>query len=328
MGVFNHSMVAGARKTALLFPGQGTQYVGMGKDFYIHFKEAQEIFNQANEILGFDIAEMCFHGRQEELNKTSVCQPAILVSSLAILEVLKRNSAAQENTYLAAAGLSLGEYTAHVSAGSIAFEDAVRLVYKRGIFMQDACNANPGGMVSIIGLEDEKVEQICAEMRPLGVICAANYNSPGQVVISGEKALLEKASVLAKERGARMVVPLKVDGAFHSDLMSPASKKLSKELEATPISKSNIPVVANIHARYVREPDEIKASLAKQLNSPVRWHQSISMLIQNGFNQFYEIGPGKTLSGLMKRIDSTQEIKNIDTVEAFENMAKLNSLLG
>ncbi|MEP9412457.1 MAG: ACP S-malonyltransferase [Candidatus Brocadia sp.] len=317
-------MVEGARKTALLFPGQGTQYVGMGKDFYTHFKEAQEIFNQANEILGFDIAEMCFHGRQEELNKTSVCQPAILVSSLAILEVLRRNSAVQGNTCLAAAGLSLGEYTAHVSAGSIAFGDAVRLVYKRGMFMQDACNANPGGMVSIIGLEDEKVEQICAEMRPFGVICAANYNSPGQVVISGEKALLEKASVLAKERGARMVVPLKVDGAFHSDLMSPASNKLSKELEATPISKPNIPVVANIHARYVREPDEIKASLAKQLNSPVRWHQSISMLIQSGFNQFYEIGPGKTLSGLMKRIDSTQEVKNIDTVEAFEKVAKLN----
>ena len=317
-------MVEGMRKTAFLFPGQGAQYVGMGKDFYTHFKEAREIFNQANEVLGFDIAALCFHGKQEELNKTSVCQPAILVISLVILEVLKRNSSIQIDTCLAAAGLSLGEYTAHVAAGSMAFTDAVRLVYKRGMFMQEACNANSGGMVSIIGLEDEKVEQICAEMKPLGIICAANYNSPGQVVISGEKAVLEKASILAKERGARMVVPLKVDGAFHSDLMSPASNRLSKELEATPISKPNIPVVANIHARYVREPDEIKASLAKQLNSPVRWHQSISMLIQNGFNKFYEIGPGKTLSGLMKRIDSTQEIKNIDTVEAFENIVKSN----
>jgi len=312
------------RKTAFLFPGQGAQYVGMGKDFYTRFKEAREIFNQANEVLGFDIAALCFHGKQEDLNSTSVCQPAILIISLAILEVLKRTSSIQTDTCLAAAGLSLGEYTAHVSAGSMTFKDAVKLVYKRGMFMQEACNANPGGMVSVIGLEDEKVEQICAEMRPLGIICAANYNSPGQVVISGEKALLEKASILAKERGARMIVPLKVDGAFHSDLMSPASNRLSKELEATPISKPNIPVVANIHARYVREPDEIKESLAKQLNSPVRWHQSISMLIQNGFNQFYEIGPGKTLSGLMKRIDSTQEIKNIDTVEAFENIVKSN----
>jgi [acyl-carrier-protein] S-malonyltransferase len=317
-------MVKDTRKTAFLFPGQGAQYVGMGKDFYASFKEAREIFDQANTILGFDLAALCFQGKQEELNKTSICQPAILVNSLAILEVLKRNSAMCGDRCRAAAGLSLGEYTAHVSAGSMAFPDAVRLVYRRGMFMQEACNTNPGGMVSIIGLADEKVEQLCAEMKPLGIICAANYNSPGQVVISGEKTLLEKASILAKERGARMVVPLRVDGAFHSDLMSPASNRLSKELETTPISKPNIPVVANIYAQYVREPGEIKASLAKQLNSPVRWHQSIAMLIQDGFNQFYEIGPGKTLSGLMKRIDSAQEIKNIDTVEAFENIIKSN----
>ena len=317
-------MVENTRKTALLFPGQGSQYPGMGKDFYENFKEARDVFHKANEVLGFDIAALCLHGKQEELNKTSICQPAILVTSIAILEVLKKYSSIQMDTCLAACGLSLGEYTAHVVAGSMTFMDAVRLVYKRGLFMQEACTANPGGMVSVIGLEDEKVEQICNEMKSLGIICAANYNSPGQVVISGEKTLLEKASILAKERGARMVVPLKVDGAFHSDLMSPASSKLSRELESTPISKPNIPVVANIHAHYVREPGEIKASLAKQLNSPVRWHQSVSMLIRDGFNHFYEIGPGKSLSGLMKRIDSTQEIKNIDTVEAFKNMGKLN----
>ena len=317
-------MVEDTRKTALLFPGQGAQYTGMGKDFYEQFTEAREVFNKANETLGFDLASLCFQGKQEELNKTSICQPAILVTSIAILEVLKKNLSMQIETCRAACGLSLGEYTAHVAAGSMTFTDGVRLVYKRGLFMQETCNANPGGMVSVIGLEDEKVEQICNEMKSLGIICAANYNSPGQVVISGEKPVLEKASLLAKERGARMVVPLKVDGAFHSDLMSPASSKLSRELESTPISKPNIPVVANIHAHYVREPGEIKASLAKQLNSPVRWHQSVSMLIRDGFNHFYEIGPGKSLSGLMKRIDSTQEIKNIDTVEAFKNMGKLN----
>lgn len=317
-------MVENMRKTALLFPGQGAQYAEMGKDFYEQYKEAREVFNKANEVLGFDLSALCFHGKQEELNKTSICQPAILVTSIAILEVLKKYSSIQMDTCLAACGLSLGEYTAHVAAGSLTFTDGVRLVYKRGLFMQEACNASPGGMVSVIGLEDEKVEQICNEMKSLGIICAANYNSPGQVVISGEKTLLEKASILAKERGARMVVPLKVDGAFHSDLMIPASSKLSRELELTPISKPKIPVVANIHAQYVREPEEIKISLAKQLNSPVRWHQSVSMMIRDGFNQFYEIGPGRALSGIMKRIDSAQEIKSIDTVEAFKNMGKWN----
>ncbi len=306
------------KKAALLFPGQGTQYVGMGKDFYVTFKESQEVFDRASEVLGFDVPALCFSKSQEELNKTSMCQPAILVTSIAILEILRKNTSLWKDTSLAVAGLSLGEYTAHVAAGSITFADGVRLVHKRGMFMQEACDANPGSMVSIIGLEDEAVEKICDEIKSLGIICAANYNSPGQVVISGEKAVLEKASALAKERGAKMVVPLKVDGAFHSDLMSPASSKLTKELELTPISKPNIPVVANIHAQYVREPDEIKSSLAKQLNNPVRWHQSISQLIRDGCNRFYEIGPGKSLSGLMRKIDSTQEIKNIDTIESFK----------
>ncbi|MEK7805584.1 MAG: ACP S-malonyltransferase, partial [Planctomycetota bacterium] len=257
-------MVENMRKTALLFPGQGAQYAEMGKDFYEQYKEAREVFNKANEVLGFDLSALCFHGKQEELNKTSICQPAILVTSIAILEVLKKYSSIQMDTCLAACGLSLGEYTAHVAAGSLTFTDGVRLVYKRGLFMQEACTANPGGMASVIGLEDEKVEKICNEMKSLGIICAANYNSPGQVVISGEKTLLEKASILAKERGARMVVPLKVDGAFHSELMSSASSKLSRELDLTPFSKPKIPVVANIHAQYVREPEEIKISLAKQ----------------------------------------------------------------
>lgn len=313
-------MVENMRKTAFLFPGQGAQYAGMGKDFYVEFKESQEIFDTANEILGFDITGLCFQGKQEELNKTTVCQPAIFVTSMAILEVLKKNSPVQTDMCLAAAGLSLGEYTAHASTGSITFQDALRLVYKRGMFMQEACDANPGGMISVIGLKDEKVEQICGEVSSFGIICAANYNCPGQVVISGEKAVLEKASVLAKQHGAKMVVPLKVDGAFHSDLMSPAGKRLTEELESTNISESNIPVVANVHAGYVKKPDDIRISLSKQLTSPVRWHQSIRTLIQDGFNQFYEIGPGKTLSGLMRRIDPTKEIRNIDTVEALKNL--------
>ncbi len=322
MGVFGHPMVNSERKTALLFPGQGAQYVGMGKDFYENFKESRDVFEQASDTLGFNLAELCFRGKQEELNKTSVCQPAILVTSIAILEAIRRNASVRIDACLAAAGLSLGEYTAHAAAGSIAFKDAVNLVYKRGLFMQEACDATQGGMVSIIGLQDETVEQICAELRPEGVICTANYNSPGQVAISGGKLLLEKASSLAKERGARMAVPLKVDGAFHSDFMMPASGKLAKELESTPVSRPRIPVVANVNAQYVMEPAQIKASLVTQLNSPVRWHQSVSVLIRDGFNLFYEIGPGKTISGLMKRIDPAQEIRNVDTLEAFKNLSK------
>jgi [acyl-carrier-protein] S-malonyltransferase len=311
-------------KTAFLFPGQGAQYVGMGKDFYEQFNEAQKIFNQANEILGFDIAKLCFEGKQEELNKTAVCQPAILITSLAILEVLKNHSPLMINDCRAAAGLSLGEYTAHAFSGSMTFSDAVRLVYKRGTFMQEACTMNPGGMVSIIGLKDEVVENLCKETETSGVVCAANYNSPGQVVISGEKPLLDKVSALAKERGAKMVVPLKVEGAFHSHLMSPAGNKLSRELDLTPIARPNIPVVANVHAKYVKEPEEIRTSLAKQLNSPVRWHQSIHTLINDGFNQFYEIGPGKTLTGLMKRIDSTKKIQYIDSIESLKSLSHSN----
>lgn len=288
--------------------------VGMGKDFYNQYKGAREVFDQANDALGFDLASLCFDGNQEELNKTSLCQPAILVTSIAILEVLKNISFFEPGSCDAVAGLSLGEYTAHVSAGSIAFTDAVKLVHKRGIYMQEACELNPGGMVSVIGLDVAKIEQICDELKPLGVICAANYNSPGQVVISGETTVLEKAALLAKERGARMAIPLKVHGAFHSDLMTPASDKLSSELESTIISKPGIPVVANIHAGYVTEPEEIRISLAKQLNSPVRWYQSILKLIQDGINQFYEIGPGKTLSGLMKKIDTAQHVKSISTI--------------
>ncbi|MCF6157782.1 MAG: ACP S-malonyltransferase [wastewater metagenome] len=315
-------MVNAMQKTAYLFPGQGTQYVGMGKDFYLQFREAQDVFHQANEVLGFDIATLCFEGKQEELNMTSICQPAILTTSLAILEVVKRNVPIQINGCSAAAGLSLGEYTAHVCAGSLTFHDAVKLVYKRGTFMQEACNSVRGGMVSIIGLDDGKVEQICEELRSFGVISAANYNCPGQVVVSGETGVLEKASLIAKERGAKMVIPLKVDGAFHSELMSIASNKLSQELELTPVLKSKVPVLANVNAEYMCESHEIKTSLAKQLDNPVRWHQSMRMLIQNGFNQFYEIGPGKSLSGLMRRIDSNQKTMSIDTVEAFKYFMK------
>lgn len=303
-------------KRAFLFPGQGAQYVGMGKDLCQHFDEAKRVFQKANEVLGFDLASICFNGRSEELNQTSMCQPAILVTSIAAVESyrhFKNNGMAECH---AVAGLSLGEYTALVFAGALSFEDAVQLVYKRGKFMQEACNERPGGMTSILGLEDEKVEEICKEATQFGHVCAANYNSPGQVVISGEKKAIEKASLIAKEKGAR-VIPLQVNGAFHSNLMTCACERIERELETVKITEARIPVVANVTGQYIKKPEEIKASLIKQLASPVRWCQSMKQLIHDGFEEFYEFGPGRVLSGLLRRIDSTKSTKNLEGIQSF-----------
>jgi [acyl-carrier-protein] S-malonyltransferase len=218
------------------------------------------------------------------------------------------------------AGLSLGEYTALVFTNSISFEDALQLVYKRGQFMQEACDKEKGTMASIIGLEESRVEEICKEAKQYGEICAANYNSPGQIVISGKEEAVQKAMAIAKEKGARAVIPLKVSGAFHSALMSPASSKLAKEIEKTNVSKAEIPVMTNTNAKYISEPDDIKSSLIKQLDNPVRWSHSIQNLIGDGIEEFYEIGPGKVLSNLLRKIDKTKKIKNIDKYESLINI--------
>ena len=302
-------------KAALLFPGQGAQLVGMGRDFYEASAAARETFEQADVALGFRLSEICFNGPDDRLNDTSICQPAILVMSVAVLRAVREKMGDGALPCQATAGLSLGEYTALVAAGALEFVDAVRLVHKRGSFMQAAAVERPGAMASVIGLADEAVESACVEARAKGVVVAANLNCPGQVVISGEKAAVEAACKLAQEKGARMAVALKVSGAFHSPLMQPAQEKLAAELDATRFTSAKMPVVSNVSGEYMREPQEIREALKRQVTSPVLWHRSIQRLIADGYDTFYEAGPGKVLTGLMRRIDKTKRAVNISTVQ-------------
>lgn len=312
--------MVGMTKRAFLFPGQGAQHVGMGKDFFEQFAEARNIYQRANDVLGFDLARMCFEGEETELSKTFIAQPAILVTSIAILEVLKSIKGPEVTACHAACGHSLGEYTALVFAGAICLEDAVGIVHKRGKYMQEATANVPAGMTAVLGLEDEDVEAVCQEASAHGIVCVANYNCPGQVVISGESRALEEAACIAKGKGAK-TVSLKVGGAFHSPFMAPAQARLASELEKLNVTVANVPVVANVNAAYVREPREVKSSLVAQIVSPVRWTQSMRNLFSDGVDEFYEVGPGKVLSGLLRRIDQNKRIITIDSVNSLAAVA-------
>lgn len=291
-------------KTAFIFPGQGSQAVGMGKGL------AEKHLDQACEILGFDLKKICFEGPEEELKKTEITQPAILTVSVAAFELLRSKNVSMP---AAVAGHSLGEYSALVAAGAFSFQDAVKVVHLRGKFMQEAVPLGEGAMSAVIGAENAKVEEICQK---IGGVWPANFNSPGQVVISGKKASVDSAGEKLKAAGAKRVVPLSVSAPFHCPLMQPAADRLKIELEKIKIKNANIPLVANVSASRVTSGIEIRGLLIQQVTRPVRWAESIKTMIDSGISAFVEVGPGNVLSGLIRRIDRTAETKTYQEVKS------------
>jgi [acyl-carrier-protein] S-malonyltransferase len=290
-------------KTAFLFPGQGAQFVGMGKDVAERFPEARALYDRADQVLGFGLSKICFEGPEDRLTATDISQPAILVTSLAVLAALRATPAGAALQPGAAAGLSLGEYTALAAAGAIGLDDTVRLTHLRGRLMQEACDAQASGMVSLIGVDEAGAEKICEAARPAGTIWPANYNCPGQVVVSGVKAACERVCRIAESLGAQRAVPLAVAGGFHSPLMAPAREKLAPELRRLEFRKLAFPVVANVTGDYYSDAASPADLLTRQVDGAVRWQQGLERLIADGFDRFYEIGPGRVLTGLLKRID-------------------------
>jgi [acyl-carrier-protein] S-malonyltransferase len=294
--------------TAFLFPGQGSQYVGMAKDLYDQHPEARKLIDQADAIVGFPLSVICFQGPEEELKQTKNTQPAIFLHSVIAARFYRGEQASM------AAGHSLGEYSALVYAGALTFEDGLRLVRLRGELMQRAGVEQPGTMAAVVGLEPAVVDEACQAASEAGIVQAANFNSPGQIVISGSVPGVRRAMELAKERGAKLVKELPVSGAFHSPLMASAKSGLRDALENTAIRDAAIPVYANVSAKPVRKAEEIRRLLNEQLTSPVRWEETIRNMAADGASTFVEIGPGKVLQGLVKRIRSDVQTRGIETM--------------
>jgi [acyl-carrier-protein] S-malonyltransferase len=284
----------------------------MSKDLCDKLPAARTAFGRASEILGFDLADVCFHGPEDRLNSTVVSQPAILVASWVALEQLRRDKPALVTACQAAAGLSLGEYTALAFADSISFEDALRVVKVRGEAMQAAADTTPSGMASILGLEQSQVEQLCNELRPRGRVWVANLLGPGNIVVSGDRAALEAIGPLAQSAGATRVIPLAVAGAFHTEIMRPAVPPLSAILDRIELRRPRIPVISNVTAQAHQEPGSIRSNLAQQVVNPVLWEACARRLLSDGCDEFYEIGPGRVLKGLMKRIDRKVQCETFD----------------
>lgn len=305
-------------KTAFIFPGQGAQYTGMAKQFFDTYEESRRIFSRASAAAGFSIEEICFNN-QEKINETRYTQPALLTASCAILAAVEAEGIFADMT----AGLSLGEYCALTAAGTLKLEDAVTIVCKRGIYMDEAVPAGYGGMTAVISRKPVPIEKICEETE--GIVTVANYNCPGQQVISGEKEAVEKAAEKLLEAGAFRAVPLKVSGPFHSPLLKDAGQKLKDLLNNASLEEPQIPFVSNVTARQVKDPEEIRSLLGQQVCSPVRWQQSMEYMIGEGVDTFIEIGPGKTLSNFARKIDRTVSVFHVETVEDLKQLKEMYS---
>ncbi len=303
-------------KIAFVFPGQGAQYVGMAKDIVDNYPVAAEVFDIASNRLGYDMKELVFEGPEEKLKITQNTQPAILTASWAIYKAVETAGVKPDYT----AGLSLGEFTAHVLAGSLDFADAAALVEKRGKFMQEEVPEGVGGMTAVIALDEDTVEAVCKEVSDTGYVACANYNCPGQIVISGELKALAAAGELLAEKGAKRVIPLKVSAPFHCNLLKGAGEKLANELESVNIGSMEIPVYANVTGEKISDVSEIKGLLVDQVSNTVKWTNTIKNMIAAGVDTFIEIGPGKVLSGLIKKTDRNVKIMNVENMETLESV--------
>lgn len=303
--------------SAVIFPGQGSQQVGMGRDVTEASRRAQAVFNRANEVVGFDLARVCFEGPAEELEKTDIQQPAIFVTSVAIWEAFLEAGAGPEQ-FIRAGGLSLGEYTAFHFAAAVTFEDALRLVHRRGQLMQQASEVTRSGMVSLIGADEETAGALCAHVRGDDVLVPANANCPGQIVISGSKAACERAVAAAAEFNCRALA-LRVAGAFHSPLMEPAAIGLAPVLEATEFKAPAIPVIANVDCEYHADPAAIRDSLRRQVTQPVRWQRCVERMMSEGVDRFVEVGPGRVLTGLTRKISREVTALSVNSAESIDH---------